>query len=98
MDGGKKMNDELTPRDFLDREISVGDIIVYPVRRGSSMWLNKIKVTAIGSVHRQGRREYRPIHGVNENGRRITLSKLERSVIVTLLCEYCGHNPCNSEG
>ena len=92
------MNDELTPRDFLGREINVGNMIVYPVRRGSSMWLNKIRVTAIGSVQKQEQREYRPVHGVNDNGRRITLSKPERSIIVTLLCEYCEHDPCSYEG
>lgn len=34
-------------RDFLGREIQVGNLITYPVRKGSSMWLNKLKVTQV---------------------------------------------------
>ncbi len=29
------------PEDFLGDEIAVGDIVVYPVRKGSRMWLVK---------------------------------------------------------
>lgn len=31
--------------DFMGGEIGVGDTIVYPVRKGSSMWLNKAVVS-----------------------------------------------------
>lgn len=34
-------------RDFDGREIKVGAMVAYAVRRGSSMWLNKRKVTGI---------------------------------------------------
>lgn len=34
-------------QDFLGRNIEVGDTIVYPVRLGSSMWMNKAKVVEI---------------------------------------------------
>lgn len=61
--------------DFLGREIKVGQQLVYPVRRGSSMWLTKITVTDLGDD---------TVHGVNDNGRRITLSRPERSVIVEI--------------
>ena len=32
------------PVDFLDQNIQVGDTIVYPNRKGSSLWMNKAKV------------------------------------------------------
>lgn len=92
------MNDEFIPRDFLGREIYVGATVIYPVRRMSSMWLNKIKVTTIGGIQRLRGKEYRSIEGVNDSGRRITLTRLERCLIAPVLCEYCGHNPCSSEG
>lgn len=60
-------------KDFLGNEIKVGDTLIYPVRRRSLMWLTKITVTDLGDG---------TVHGVNENGRRITLSKLDRCIRV----------------
>jgi hypothetical protein len=60
-------------KDFLEREIQVGQMLVYPVRRRSSMWLSRIRVTDIGD---------RTVSGTNSKGRRITLSRPNRSVIV----------------
>jgi len=98
INGEEKMSDEFTPRDFLGREITVGDTVIYPVRRGSSMWLNKIIVTAIGDIQRPGG-QYHSIDGVNDNGRGVTLTRLERCLVAaSALCEYCGHNPRSSEG
>lgn len=58
-------------RDFLDRKIVVGDTVVYPHRAGSLMVLKKAMVTAFGAT---------TIHGINENGRNITLLHPERCV------------------
>jgi hypothetical protein len=69
-----------TPVDFLGRKIKEGDTLVYPVRRGSSMWLKKITVTRITESDRGGVKTI--VIGVNDSGRRITLMKPERSVIV----------------
>lgn len=33
--------------DMFDREVRVGDICVYPVRRGSRMWMNKVVVKSV---------------------------------------------------
>ena len=33
--------------DYMGREIKAGDTLVYPVRRGSNMWLNRILVTQV---------------------------------------------------
>jgi hypothetical protein len=60
-------------KDFRGREIQVGQMLVYPVRRGSSMWLSEISVTDLGDG---------TISGINNKGRRITLSRPNRSVIV----------------
>lgn len=62
-------------RDFLEREIKVGDTLVYPVRQFSSMWLTKITVTDLSDE---------TVHGTNDNGRRVTVSRTKRSVIVEI--------------
>jgi hypothetical protein len=41
------MNNMNEALDFLGRPIKVGDTIVYPVRAGSSMWLQKMKVSQV---------------------------------------------------
>lgn len=60
-------------KDFLNREITVGCMIVYPVRRRSSMWLANMTVTDLGDG---------VVHGVNSKGRRITVSKVSRCVVI----------------
>lgn len=62
-------------RDFLGREIKVGDELVYPVRRRSSMWLRKITVTDLGNG---------TVSGTGGQGRRVTIFKTERSIIVEI--------------
>ena len=38
----------MTPAvDFMGRTIEAGHVVVYPVRRGSDMWLNKLSVTQV---------------------------------------------------
>ncbi len=59
--------------DFLGREIKAGDTVVYPVRRGSSMWLNKITVDLADEEH---------ITGKNSFGRFITVRNLKNCVLV----------------
>ncbi len=60
-------------KDFLGREIEVGCMIVYPVRRQSAMWLTNMTVTDLGDG---------AVHGVNSKGRRITVSKVNRCVVI----------------
>ena len=60
--------------DLMDRRgnlIDVGDVVCYPVRKGSSMWMKDITVTDV-DVH-LGR-----IKGTNENERIVTVTKLSR--------------------
>lgn len=69
------------PRDFLGREINEGDVLVYPVRRQGNMWLKKLTVRCL--VEREGDKGIETyVVGENDQGRRINLFKLERSVIV----------------
>lgn len=60
------------PVDFLGRDIKAGDTVVYPVRRGSNMWLNRLKVTKV---------EPESITGMNPDGRWITVKNLKNVVI-----------------
>ena len=60
-------------RDFIGRAIAAGNTVVYPVRRGSNMWLNKLAVTQVADDH---------ITGFNGDGRRITVKNLNNCVVV----------------
>jgi hypothetical protein len=74
--------------DFLGREIKAGDTIVYPVRRGSSMWLNRLLVTQVASdgVDRDGQ-PLLHVAGTNSFGRRITVKNLTNCVVVEPVAE-----------
>lgn len=63
------------PRDFLDKQIEVGDTLAYPVRRGSDMRLKRLTVTRLDPARGA-------VIGLNTEGRSITLTKPDRSVIV----------------
>jgi hypothetical protein len=65
----------MTPAvDFMGRTIEAGHVVVYPVRRGSNMWLNKLSVSRVEDDH---------IAGYNSTGRLVTIKNLENVVIVT---------------
>jgi hypothetical protein len=59
--------------DFTGRTIEAGHIVVYPVRRGSNMWLNKLNVQQVNSDSIVG---YSPI------GKRLTIKNLKNVVII----------------
>jgi len=67
-----------TPRDFFDREIKLGDICIYPVRRGSQMWLNRLTVQKI-SHDPTGQPK---ISGVKQDGYPVNVTSLERVVVI----------------
>ncbi len=72
---------ETTPTeavDFLGHQIIAGNLIVYPVRRGSEMWMNKLRVEAIRDTPRG-----KSVSGTNDSGRRITIRNLTNCVVVT---------------
>jgi len=60
--------------DFLGRAIQAGDTVVYPVRRGSAMWLNKLLVTQVTGDS---------LSGQNSNGRWVTLKNLTNVVVIS---------------
>jgi hypothetical protein len=62
--------------DFLGREIVAGNTIVYPSRRGSSMWMQKLVVTQV----RPGAKP--ELTGFNETGRRITIHNVANVTVV----------------
>lgn len=59
--------------DFLGRTIEVNDILVYPVRRKSAMWMSLITVSKVESD---------AIHGTNSKGRFVKLTNLANTVVV----------------
>lgn len=61
-----------TPKDFMGCEIKPGDDLVYPVRRGSKMWLNCIRVT---------KAEENKVYGLNSNGRTVQLTNLKNTIV-----------------
>jgi len=64
-------------KDFLGRQIKAGDMICYPVRRGSKMWLKKLTVEAVRDMP-QG-----PcVSGTNDAGRRVSIYNLGNCVVV----------------
>jgi hypothetical protein len=64
--------------DFMEVEIKVGDLIVYPVRRRTIMKLKRATVTELA-----GNETLKPgIRCVNENGRTIIITMTTRCVIV----------------
>jgi hypothetical protein len=66
--------------DFRGARIGIGDIIVYPVRRGSRMMLKEATVCDVpgkGCAVKQG------VVALNEGGRRIIISRPDRCVVVS---------------
>lgn len=61
--------------DYLCREIELGDTLVYPVRRGSRMYLNRLTVTDTDN-------DENIVSGVNPLGRHVTVRRPDRSVVV----------------
>ncbi len=62
--------------DYAGHELKAGQVVVYPVRRGSSMWLSEIKLTQVVG----GSAPY--IKGFNNEGRPVTVKNLNNVVII----------------
>ena len=67
-----------TPRDMFDREIRVGDICVYPVRRGSKMWMNRITINII-THDAKGQPK---LSGIKGDGYPVNITSLGRVAII----------------
>ena len=66
------------PLDFMGRVIKEGDVCVYPTRRGSNLWLNKIKVSSFN----WGDDGVPVVNGVKPDGYSVTITQISRLVII----------------
>lgn len=65
--------------DCVGREIKPGCSILYPVRRGSRMWLSRLQVQQIVP----GKRPY--LSGFNTDGRRVNVRNLDMTIVIVPL-------------
>lgn len=68
----------VTVKDFLGNPIIVRDTIVYPVRRGSQMWMKKLVVDAVRDTTNGVR-----ITGRNDGGNPVTIQNISNCIVVT---------------
>ena len=66
------------PKDMFDREIKLGDVCVYPVRRGSNMWMNRILIQKISHNPRGEAR----LSGQKQDGYPVNVTSLDRVAII----------------
>ena len=64
--------------DFLENPIEVNDTIIYPVRRGSNMWMKKLVVNAVRSTTNGVR-----VSGTNESGHPVSIQNVHNCTVVT---------------
>ena len=64
--------------DYLGNPISVKDTIVYPVRRGSAMWMKKLIVDAVRDTTNGVR-----VSGRNDAGNPVSIQNIQNCVVVT---------------
>lgn len=88
---------DIRPKDFFGNTIKVGDCIVYPGRQGSSMWMNKGTVMAIG----QKGDPYAPVLQVKKvqttwDGRPVGYRDVEILILDRVICLGRGYGyKCN---
>lgn len=70
------------PVDFLGCPIEEGDMVVYPVRRGSELYLRKMQILAIKKTLTVGPPKFKLV-GVNQGGRQVIVERSERTIVVT---------------
>ncbi|MBN1908389.1 MAG: hypothetical protein JW818_01505 [Pirellulales bacterium] len=72
-------NPVVPAKDFLDRQIEVGHTIVYPIRRGSKMWMQKASVT---QIIQHDRTQPPLLTCLNPTGRKVTIQNLDNCVVI----------------
>ena len=72
----------VTALDSLGNEIKATDTVVYPVRRGSRMWMNRLVVDAVRDTCHGVR-----ITGRNAAGNRVSIQNVENCIVVTKCLE-----------
>lgn len=73
------------PKDFTGREIQVNNIIVYPGRHGSSLWMNMARVNMIEWSNNRVRLQVE-----RSSGAKTWITRLERC---TVIGHVAGRNP-----
>ncbi|MHB9044474.1 MAG: hypothetical protein ACYC35_00915 [Pirellulales bacterium] len=72
----------MSVKDCVGREIKAGCAILYPVRRGSRMWMSRMKVQQIVPADEK-KQPY--VSGFNNDGRRVNVHNLDMVVVVVPL-------------
>jgi len=65
-------------KDMFDREIRLGDICIYPVRRGSQMWCNRVTILKITHDIAGNPK----LHGQKQDGYPVKVTSLDRVAII----------------
>ena len=69
------------PVDYLGCLIEAGDTVAYPVRRGSDMYLKKMKVYAVQTTLTLKEPIYKLL-GTNDSGRQVAVENLDRTIVI----------------
>ena len=72
---------QLEPIDFLGCVIKIGDLICYPVRRGSEMYLRKLRLHTIQVIQTVKGPIFKLV-GSNESGRQVQVEKCDRVIVI----------------
>ncbi len=72
------MSEAKIAKDFFNRTIKIGDICIYPVRRGAKMWLNRLLIQKISHDPRGEPK----VSGIKQDGFPVNVTSLNRVVIV----------------
>lgn len=72
---------QTSPVDYLGCPICEGDTVVYPVRRGSDMYLRTMKIFKVCTILTVGDPIFK-LYGTNEAGRQVIVEKTERVIVV----------------
>lgn len=70
--------ENIKPVDHFGREIHIGDLCAYPVRRGAKMWINRLTVQKLTHDLKGNPK----ISGVKGNGYSVSVTSLDRVVLV----------------
>jgi hypothetical protein len=71
----------IEPVDFLGQVIKTGNLICYPVRRGSEMYLRKLRLHTIQIIQTVQGPIFKLI-GTNDAGRQVSVEKCKRTIVI----------------
>ena len=69
--------------DYFGQEIRVGDLLVYPGRQSSNLWMNHIRVTKVEEIGAaRFSRVMHKVTGQKDDGSIVTIVEIDRAVVV----------------